>query len=56
VEEQFGEIPEQTLVVAIGPRTAHDALALGLPVDLIARERSAMSLVEALVEAAEEVP
>ncbi len=54
VEEQFRNIPEQTLIVAIGPRTAHDALALGLPVDLIARERSSMSLVETLVEAARE--
>jgi uroporphyrinogen-III synthase len=54
VEEQFGDIPEQTLVVAIGPRTAHDALAFGLPVDLIARERSALSLVETLIDAAEE--
>jgi uroporphyrinogen-III synthase len=54
VSEQFGDIPENTLVVAIGPRTAHDALALGLPVDFIARERSADSLVEALIEAAED--
>jgi uroporphyrinogen-III synthase len=53
VHEQFGAVPEGTLIACIGPRTASDARAVGLRVDLIARERSAESLIEALVGAAE---
>jgi uroporphyrinogen-III synthase len=50
VARQFGEIPEVTFIACIGPRTAHDALAAGLPVDIIARERSRLSLIAAMVE------
>jgi uroporphyrinogen-III synthase len=37
-------------VACIGPRTAFDARAAGLTVHLIAEERSAVALVEALVD------
>ncbi len=46
---QLSPIPEATLVAAIGPQTAKDAERLGLRVDLIAAERSAASLIAALV-------
>jgi uroporphyrinogen-III synthase len=39
-------------VACIGPQTARDSRALGLRVDVIAQERSAESLIEALVDAA----
>ncbi|GAA3891143.1 hypothetical protein GCM10022381_36320 [Leifsonia kafniensis] len=52
VQEQLGPIPETTLVACIGPRTAKDAAAVGLRVDVIADERSAESLIDALVRAA----
>lgn len=54
VREQFGEIPEATLVACIGPRTAADARAVGLRVDLVAHERSAESLMQSLVDVANE--
>lgn len=54
VRDQFGDIPENTLVACIGPQTAKDARAMGLRVDVIADERSSESLIEALVRAAEE--
>ena len=53
VYEQFGPLPAETLVACIGPRTAKDAAAAGLRVDVIALERSAASLIESLVEAAQ---
>jgi uroporphyrinogen-III synthase len=53
VRAQFGDIPEVTLVACIGPRTAADARSAGLRVDLIAEERSAASLIDSLVTAAE---
>lgn len=53
VFDQLGPIPEQTLVACIGPRTAKDATTIGLRVDVIADERSAESLIESLVTAAE---
>ncbi len=53
VEEQLGPIPEQTLVACIGPRTAKDAAAVGLRVDVVADERTAESLIAALVRAAQ---
>jgi uroporphyrinogen-III synthase len=53
VQEQLGPIPEHTLVACIGPRTAKDAAAFGLRVDVVADERSAESLIDALVRAAE---
>jgi uroporphyrinogen-III synthase len=52
VQEQLGPVPESVLVACIGPQTAKDAAACGLRVDLIADDRSAESLIEALVAAA----
>lgn len=52
VQEQLGPIPEQTLVACIGPQTAKDARAVGLRVDVVADQRSAASLIDALVRAA----
>ncbi len=52
VQQQLGPIPETTLVAAIGPRTRKDAAAVGLRVDVIARERTAESLIDAVVESA----
>ncbi|MFT4029872.1 MAG: uroporphyrinogen-III synthase [Protaetiibacter sp.] len=51
--EQLAPIPDDTVVACIGPRTAFDTRAAGLPVHVIADERSATSLIEALVEYAE---
>jgi uroporphyrinogen-III synthase len=50
VQSQLAPLPETTIVACIGPRTAFDARAAGLTVHLIADERSAASLVEALVD------
>lgn len=52
VQEQFAPLPECALVVCIGPRTAKDARAVGLRVDVVADERSAESLIDALVKVA----
>jgi uroporphyrinogen-III synthase len=52
VQLQLGPIPESTLVAAIGPQTARDARAVGLRVDVIADERSASSLIDAVVRVA----
>jgi uroporphyrinogen-III synthase len=53
VREQFGPLPETILVACIGPRTAKDAAAVGLRVDVVADERSAESLIDVLVRVAE---
>ena len=50
IAAQLAPLPETTVVACIGPRTAFDARAAGLTVDVIAEARSADSLVEALVE------
>lgn len=50
IAAQFAPLPASTLIACIGPRTAFDARAAGLPVHLIAETRSADSLVEAVVE------
>ena len=50
IAAQLAPLPEGTIVACIGPRTAFDARAAGLVVDLIAEDRSANSLVAALVE------
>ncbi len=50
IAAQLAPLPEGTLVACIGPRTAFDARAAGLTVDIIAEDRSADSLVAALVE------
>lgn len=52
VAEQLAPLPESTLVACIGPRTAFDARAAGLPVAAIAEERQIGSLVAALADAA----
>ena len=52
VQEQLGPIPETTLVAAIGPQTKTDAAQIGLRGDVVARERTAESLIDAVVEAA----
>jgi uroporphyrinogen-III synthase len=53
IAAQLAPLPEDTVVACIGPRTAFDARAAGLRVDLIADDRSADSLVAALAEHAE---
>lgn len=53
VQQQLGPIPEQALVACIGPRTAKDAAAFGLRVDVVADERTVESLIAALVNAAQ---
>ena len=50
IAAQLAPLPENTVVACIGPRTAFDARAAGLPVHLIAETRSAAALVEAVVE------
>jgi len=53
VEEQLAPLPDDTVVACIGPRTAFDARAAGLPVHVIAEERTVEALIDALVEYAE---
>jgi uroporphyrinogen-III synthase len=50
VAAQLAPVPESTVIVCIGPRTAFDTRATGLPVHAIAEERTADSLIEALVD------
>jgi uroporphyrinogen-III synthase len=50
IAAQLAPLPESTLVACIGPRTAYDARAAGLRVNVIAESRSATSLIESLVE------
>lgn len=52
VAAQLGPIPESTLIAAIGPQTANDARGYGLDVNLIAADRTADSLIDAIVHAA----
>jgi uroporphyrinogen-III synthase len=52
VQAQLGPIPERTLIAAIGPQTQKDAAKIGLRVDVVAAERSAESLIDAVVQAA----
>lgn len=51
IQEQLDPLPESTIVVAIGPRTAFDAREAGIVVNVIAEERTAEALVDGLVEA-----
>jgi uroporphyrinogen-III synthase len=56
VVEQFGDLPESTLVAAIGPRTAQDAADLGLAIHVVSRHQTVAALLDtmvALVEAGE---
>jgi uroporphyrinogen-III synthase len=48
--QQLPELPPETVIACIGPRTAFDARAAGLPVHVIAEERTADSLIDALVD------
>ena len=50
IAQQLSPLPDATIVACIGPRTAYDARAAGLAVNVIAETRSATSLVESLVE------
>lgn len=50
IQQQLAPLPSDTVVAAIGPRTAFDARAVGIRVDVIAESRTADSLVEALIE------
>ena len=50
VQSQLAPLRDETIVAAIGPRTAFDARAAGLTVHIIAEFRSASSLVEGLAE------
>lgn len=50
VREQFPVIPEETIIAAIGPRTARDANAAGLPIHLVAPRQSVESLIDALAD------
>ncbi|GGL04073.1 hypothetical protein GCM10007382_24910 [Salinibacterium xinjiangense] len=53
IASQLTPLPEGTVVACIGPRTAFDARAAGLVVDVIADYRSAESLIAALAEYAD---
>lgn len=48
VREQFPEIPDETLLAAIGPRTAKDAERAGLPVSVVADRQTIDALIEAV--------
>ncbi|MFK4762747.1 uroporphyrinogen-III synthase [Microbacterium sp. ZW T5_45] len=48
VREQFPEIPDETLLAAIGPRTASDAGKAGLPITVIADHQTVDALIEAV--------
>lgn len=48
VREQFPEIPEETLLAAIGPRTAKDARKAGLSIQVVADKQTVDALIEAV--------
>ncbi len=48
VRLQFPEIPDTTVIAAIGPRTAKDARKVGLGVSAVAREQTVYGLVAAV--------
>ncbi len=48
VHAQFAEIPETTVIAAIGPRTAKDAKRAGLSVDVVADAQTVDALIEAV--------
>ena len=56
IASQLSPVPVDTVIACIGPRTAFDARAAGIAVHIIAENRSADSLIEALVEYALELP
>lgn len=51
VVEQFGALPDTTLIAAIGPRTAKDAAAAGLEVHFVARHQTIAALLDVVVGA-----
>lgn len=53
VRLQFPSLPDSVLIAAIGPQTARDAESYGLRVDVVARDRTATSLVDAIAEVAQ---
>ncbi|ARC55574.1 hypothetical protein AS850_00595 [Frondihabitans sp. 762G35] len=55
IAAQLAPLPDGVVVACIGPRTAFDARAAGLPVHLIAETRSAAGLVAAVVEHASSI-
>lgn len=48
VHLQFPELPAETLIAAIGPRTAKDARRAGLDVDVIADRQTVTALIDAV--------
>lgn len=52
VRTQFHDIPAETLIAAIGPRTAKDARKVGLSVDVVAAKQT----VDALIDAVSQFP
>ncbi len=50
IAAQLAPLPDSIVVACIGPRTAYDARAAGLNVDLIADQRTSESLIDALLE------
>ncbi|MEO8528094.1 MAG: uroporphyrinogen-III synthase [Pseudolysinimonas sp.] len=50
VAAQLTPLPDGTVIVCIGPRTAFDTRAAELPVHAIAEERTADALIDALVD------
>lgn len=56
IAAQLSPLPHDTLVACIGPRTAFDARAAGIAVHIIAEARSAESMIDGLLDYANEVP
>jgi uroporphyrinogen-III synthase len=48
VHEQFPDVPETTLIAAIGPRTARDAERAGLDIDVVAEVQTVDALIDAV--------
>jgi len=48
VREQFPDIPDETLLAAIGPRTANDARRAGLPITVVADKQTVDALIDAV--------
>nr|WP_201470824.1 uroporphyrinogen-III synthase [Microbacterium hydrocarbonoxydans] len=48
VREQFPHIPDETLLAAIGPRTAKDADRAGLPITVVADRQTVDALIDAV--------
>ncbi|WP_435526279.1 uroporphyrinogen-III synthase [Microbacterium elymi] len=48
VREQFADIPDETVIAAIGPRTAKDARRVGLTVDVVAPRQTVDDLIDAV--------